>query len=134
MGPSNAVPLHATSQSRIVSLLESFWRDLRLTARSLRRKPGFTFVVVLSLALGVGANTAIFSVVDAILLRPLPIPNPHELVTVDVAASRLTQFGSASYLDLKDFRERSRAFESLALSQSISAGMSTGQGEPEVIY
>lgn len=133
MGPSAAVT-HPTSQSRIVSLFESFVRDMRLTLRSLRRKPGFTLVVVLSLALGIGANTAIFSVVDAILLRPLPIPHPSELVTVDVAASRLTAFGAASYLDLQDFRSRSRAFESLAIDQGISAGMSSGQGDPQVVY
>ncbi len=134
MGPSTTMTISPTSQSRIISLIESFARDLRFTIRSLRRKPGFTLVVVLSLALGIGANTAIFSVVDAILLRPLPIPHPHELITVDVAASRLSQFGAASYLDLQDFRARSRAFESLAISQSTSAGLSTGQGEPQVVY
>jgi macrolide transport system ATP-binding/permease protein len=114
--------------------MESFWRDLRFTFRSLSRKPGFTIVVVLSLALGIGANTAIFSVVDATLLRPLSVPNSDGLIIVDVAASRLTQFGGASYLDLMDFRSRSRAFESLTLEQNISAGMSTGQGEPQVVY
>jgi predicted permease len=123
-----------TSQSRIFSLVESFWRDLRFTLRGLRRRPGFTLSVVLSLALGIGANTAIFSGVDAILLRPLPVPDPHDLISVDVAASRLTQFGGSSYLDLADFRSRSRAFESLAISQNISAGMNTGAGEPQIIY
>jgi predicted permease len=132
MGPSAVAT--QTSQSRIVSLAEAFWRDLRLTFRSLRRKPGFTVAVVLSLALGIGANTAIFSGVDATLLRPLPVPNPHDLISIDVAASRLTQFGGSSYLDLTDFRSRSRAFEHLAISQSISAGMNTGQGEPQVVY
>jgi len=118
----------------MATLIEGFWRDLRFTLRSLRRKPGFTVVVVLSLALGIGANTSIFSVVDATLLRPLPVPNPNGIIVIDVAASRLTQFGNSSYLDLMDFRSRSRAFETLAISQNISAGMSTGQGEPQVIY
>jgi len=134
MGSSTAVSLHPTRQSRIVSLLEALGRDLRFTFRGLRRKPGFTLAVVLSLALGIGANTAIFSGVDATLLRPLPVPNPHDLITIDVAASRLTQFGGASYLDLTDFRSRSRAFQNLAIAQNISAGMSTGQGEPQVVY
>jgi macrolide transport system ATP-binding/permease protein len=135
MGTSAAViSNHATSPSRIVSLFESFWRDLRLTLRGLRRKPAFTLVVVLSLALGIGANTAIFSVVDAILLRPLPIPNPHDLMTIDVAASRQMAFGGSSYLDLTDFRSRSRAFESLAILQFMSAGMSTGRGDPQIVY
>jgi predicted permease len=123
-----------TTQSRLRSLLEGLGRDLRFTFRSLRRKPGFTLIVVLSLALGIGANTAIFSVVDATLLRPLPIPNLGNFVLIDVAASRLTQFGGSSYLDLQDFRSRSRAFQSLAITQNISAGMSTGTGEPQVVY
>ena len=123
-----------TPPPRIISLLEALERDLRFTFRGLRRRPGFTLAVVLSLGLGIGANTAIFSGVDAILLRPLPIPNPHDLVTVDVAASRLTQFGGSSYLDLTDFRRRSQAFEKLAVSQTMSAGMSTGQDEAQIIY
>jgi len=118
----------------ILSRLEALERDLRFTFRGLRRNPGFTITIVVSLALGIGANTAIFSGVDAILLRPLPIPNPHELVTVDVAASRLTQYGGSSYLDLTDFRSRSRAFENLAISQNLSSGMSTGKGEPQIVY
>jgi putative ABC transport system permease protein len=123
-----------TSQSRVVSLIEGLARDLRFTFRGLRRKPGFTIAVVASLALGIGANTAIFSGVDAIFLRPLPIPNPHDLIMVDVAASRLTQFGNSSYLDLTDFRSRSRTFAKLAVSQNMSAGMTTGQGEAQIVY
>ena len=122
------------SQPRIVSWIEAFWRDLRVTLRSFRRKPGFTLVVVLSLALGIGANTAIFSLVDAILLRPLPVPHPHDLVVVDIAASRLTQFGDASYLDYRDFRSRSQSFQSLAISQSMSAAMNSGQGDSQMVW
>jgi hypothetical protein len=59
-----------------ISLLDTLWRDLRFSVRSLRKNPGFTIVVVLSLALGIGANTAIFSLVDGIVFRPLPVPNP----------------------------------------------------------
>ena len=120
--------------ARTSSLIESFWRDTRFTFRSLRHRPGFTIIVVLSLALGIGANTAIFSLVDAILLRPLPVPNPHELVVVDVAASKLTQFGDASYLDYVDFRSRTKSFQNLAIDQNISAGMSTGQGDAQVVW
>src|SRR3989442_13475862 len=65
--------------------IESIWRDLRYGSRLLRRSPGFALVGILSLALGIGANTAIFQLLDAVRLRSLPIPNPQELVEVRIA-------------------------------------------------
>ena len=131
---SSSQSISHESQSRIASLAEAFWRDVRHTFRSLRQRPGFTAIVVLSLALGIGANTAIFSLVDAVLLRPLTVPNADELITIDVAASRLTQFGGSSYLDSMDFRSRSKSLQSLAIAQNISAGMNTGEGDPQVVF
>jgi predicted permease len=121
-----------------MSLLDAVWRDLRLSLRSLRKRPGFTMVVVLSLALGIGANAAIFSLVDAIVFRPLPVPNPGGLVTIDIAASRLTSFGASSYLDWVDLSTRSKSFQALSTRQEMSAGMNPAgavrDGKPQVVW
>ncbi len=93
------------------------WQDLRFAWRLLGRSPGFTTVAILSLAIGIGANCAIFSVADGLLLRPLPVTRPGEVVTVGtvetleaISASSI----NASYRDYLDIRDRSRSFESLA--------------------
>src|SRR5258708_23621173 len=64
------------------SLVESCWQDLRFAVRMLRKSPGFTAVTVLTLALGIGANAAIFTVIDAVMLRALPVQHPEQLVAV----------------------------------------------------
>ncbi len=112
-------------------LLENFWRNLRFALRSLRKQPGFTITVVLTLALGIGANTAVFSVVDAMLLRPLPVPNPGAIIAIDTPASRLMRFGNSSYLDYRDVVDRSKSFQSLALFQSLTAGMNPDPGNSD---
>jgi predicted permease len=117
-------------EARLGHLLESLSRDLRITFRGLRKKPGFTIVVVLSLALGIGANAAIFSLVDAIVFRPIPVPHAGEVVAIDTAASKLTRFGSSSYLDYVDFCARAKSFESLAIAQQMSAGMNASTAAP----
>jgi predicted permease len=121
-----------------ISVLDTLWRDLRFALRSLRKRPGFTIVVVLSLALGVGANTAIFSLVDGIIFRPLPVPDPGGLVTIDIAASRLTSFGASSYLDWVDLSTRSKSFQALSTRQDMSAGLNPAgvvpDGKPQVVW
>ena len=105
--------------------LERLWQDVRYGVRTLAASPGFTTIAVLSLAIGIGANCAIFSFADALLLRPLPVPRPGDVFTVGLISS-VEAFGASSlrssYRDYLDIRERSGSFEGLAAFDEITAG------------
>src|SRR3954469_1124367 len=103
--------------------IEVLIQDLRYGFRHLRKNPTFTFVAVLTLALGIGANTAIFSVVNAVLLRPLPYAAPDRLVQLK---------GGQSWPDLNDIREQSQATQSIGAYWSYQFDL-LGNGEPEQI-
>jgi len=95
--------------------METLWQDLRYALRSLSKKPGFTLVVTLTLALGIGANTAIFSFVNAILLRPFPYREPERLMILrNQDPKRGAAPVSPSIRDYLDYREQQQSFESLA--------------------
>ena len=106
--------------------------DLRFALRQLRKSPGFTIIAVLTLALGIGANTAIFSVVNAVLLRPLPYPQPERLVYLnEVTGGMDTSIALPDYLD---WRHDSTSFQHLAITRSESRNLSGIAGrEPERI-
>ena len=99
--------------------LETFWQDLRYGARMLLKQPGFTAVAVITLALGIGANTAIFSVVNAVLLRPLPYEDPDRLVVIWGTHPHVGR-EVASLPDFVDWREQCRSFELMAATTSRS--------------
>src|SRR5690348_14692979 len=109
--------------------LEDLMRDIRVGLRALRKNPGFTVVAVLTLALGIGATTAIFSVVNGILLRPLPYPEPSRLVVVRERNKSGTdsRVAAANFLD---WRQQSRSFAGLAVYQDEGMVTILGGDEP----
>lgn len=116
--------------ARGVAFIEQTIADVRYAGRALRRNPGFTAVALLTLALGIGANSAMFSVVNGVLLRPLPYPEAHELVLLHSSSPRTGElFGRVSLEDLEDWRSRTRTLESAA-GFVASPTILTGLGEP----
>jgi putative ABC transport system permease protein len=108
--------------------LEILWQDLRYSARMLGRNPGFAAVAALTLALGIGANTAIFSVVNAVLLQPLPYAEPERLVTLAYYHA-MSGFEAAHEADFLEWREQAKAFEKVAAYAQRTVDLS-GSGEP----
>ncbi len=109
-GVTLAQELHR--EQRGLPMLETFWQDLRFGLRMLRKQPGFSLIAILTLALGIGANTAIFSVVDATVLRPLPYPESERLVALWSKTSSMNRFGSC-VPDYRAWRDQNQVFEGL---------------------
>ncbi|MGB6685600.1 MAG: ABC transporter permease [Candidatus Acidiferrum sp.] len=110
----------------------SFWQDVRYGLRVLLKSPAFTAIAVLTLALGIGANTALFSVVNGVLLNPLPFPNPDQLVAVYSKTAEFEQ-SSISYPNFLDWVRDNHSFSKLGAFRSEEYNM-TGQGEPERLH
>ncbi len=120
-------------------IFDSLWQDFRYSLRTLFRSPTFLATAVLSLALGVGANTTVFTLVNALFLNPLPVERPSELVAVNTLDTKnTTQFGNImplSYPNLADLRQDSQVFTGLAgYSAPVLVGMSTDGSEPENVF
>src|SRR5438445_2256592 len=113
--------------------MESLIKDIRYGVRSLLKRPGFTAIAVITLALGIGANTTLFSFVNGILLRPLPYRDPGQLVILDETSPKqgIKSF-SVSYPNFVDWREQNHVFEDVAVYQASTYSL-VGGGEPEQI-
>src|SRR5215467_3123492 len=95
--------------------METLWEDLRYGARMMLKRPGLTAAALVALTLGIGANCAIFSVINAVLLRPLPFKNPDQLMLLLSARREESKIsGGVSHADYMDWREQSKTFEDLA--------------------
>jgi len=118
------------------SLVETLWQDLRFAARTLRKSPGFTAVAVLTLALGIGANTAIFSMVNSFLLRALPVKNPEQITVLAMQLKKGELQTGFSYPEFEDLQKQSSSVFSDVIAMSINAGGLTlnGKAEPIVVY
>jgi len=112
--------------------MKALGRDLRQTLRTLRGSPGFTAAVVLSLALGIGVNTAVFSWIDAALLRPLPIAEPERVVSVHTVLSSSPDYLTVSYRNFLDYRENQEVFSDLVVYRPARFSLLSGS-EPELL-
>ena len=110
-------------------MLETVWQDLRHGARMLAKNPGFSLIAIMSIAIGVGANAAMFSVADGLILRPLPVPDAHELVTVSATTPTGEVRNTISYPDYADLRDRARSFEGLAATRGVVASFAQHSDE-----
>src|SRR6201993_1953280 len=103
----------------------TLFQDLRFSLRQLRKSPGFTFTAALTLAMAIGANAVVFSVMNGLILRPLRIPRPESLYCIQRAGDRDMSYSYPDYLDL---RQRNRSFEDLAGYSIPQVGLDTGEG------
>ena len=111
--------------------LDRLMQDLRFGLRMLAKSPGFTAVAILTLALGIGANTALFSVVNGVLLNPLPYPQPEQLVWLAESKQNF-EFGSISFPNFRDWRKDNRTFSMMGVSRGYSFSL-TGRGDAEQV-
>jgi len=120
--------------SRGVNVLDNLMQDLRYGLRMLRKTPGFTTVAVLTLALGIGANAAIFSYIDAWFIKPLPYPQPDRLVIFETQDKKhgWTSGGVTSAADFFDFQKQNTSFEQTVAWGGASLNL-TGDGLPELV-
>ncbi len=118
-------------EQRGLPAIESLWQDLRYAARGLRKNPLFTLTAVLTLALGIGGTTAVFSLVRGVLLRGLPYPESERIVELVETNERIGEM-SASWHDFLDWRAQARSFSQMAAVQTVSVAL-TDSGDPEQV-
>ena len=115
------------------SALATLWQDVRYALRGMRRSPGFTAVAVLSLTLGIGANTAIFSLINALMLRTLPVHDPGRLVELLFKAPGQDHFNAFDWRNYQHYRENNHVFSGLIAASDTPFAIHGAGLEPEIV-
>src|SRR5262249_3942925 len=120
-------------ERRSVALVEAVARDIRYALRTLRKSPGFATASVAVLALAIGANTAMFSVLNAVLLRPLPYRSPEQLAMLwsEVPSQNLRE-GRTAYVNVEQWRRQSKSFADMAVFDPVSVTLTTPPGAEQI--
>jgi predicted permease len=111
------------------NMIAGIWQDLRYSIRSLTKKPGFAAILIATLALGIGANTALFSIVNGVLLNPMPFPQPEQLVTFHQSKPNFDT-GAIPFPNFRDLQKENSTFSSMSVSRGFGFSL-IGAGEPE---
>ena len=114
--------------------MQKLWQDLRYAARTFIKAPGFTLIAVLSIALGIAANTSIFTLVNAVLFKPMPVPHPEQLVALYTLEPNSQYAGEFSYPDYRDYRDNNDVFSDLFVHYGTAVSMKNSGDKAELIW
>lgn len=114
--------------------MQKLWQDLRYAARTFIKAPGFTLIAVLSIALGIAANTSIFTLVNAVLFKPMPVPHPEQLVALYTLEPNSQYAGEFSYPDYRDYRDNNDVFSDLFVHYGTPVSMKNSGDKAELIW
>src|SRR5437867_7208846 len=114
--------------------MNRLWQDLRYAARTFLKTPGFTLIAVLSITLGIAANTSIYTLVNAVLFKPMPVPHPEQLVALYTMEPNSMYPGEFSYPDYRDYRDHNEVFSDLFIHYGTPVSLKNGGDKAELIW
>jgi hypothetical protein len=114
--------------------MQAFWQDLRYSARMFIKAPGFTLIAILSIALGIAANTSMFTMVNAVLFKLMPVSHPEQLVALYTTEPNSRYPSQFSYPDYKDYRDQNEVFSDLFVHYGTPVSMKNSEDKAELIW